>query len=119
MRIINICLDVGYSMYKGVPTTCKGGSDSENFISQQNAVVGLSNPKLEDKIEGCRKLCHDNIECMYFFVKVDYHNWCVLFKSCDEIKTSDDPGIIFTKQVTGKLFLWYLFIIDVIFLFQR
>ncbi len=67
------------------------------------AVSNIPNPGVNDKNEGCRLKCDNNVECMFYFVQTAVDaNWCVLFKSCDELVPNSNPGIVFAKHVTGN-----------------
>ena len=46
--------------------------------------------------EACQMICEADDKCNYFFWSID--NYCATFKTCDWLKTAENPGTIYAKK---------------------
>ena len=67
------------------------------FISKGEAVVGSTNPGLDEKFKGCKAQCSDIEECRFFIVTKE-ENDCQLFRSCTDF-SEDGEGLVYAKLI--------------------
>ena len=97
-------LDFGYKIHLGGTKACDG-----NFFSESYAVEDEQGAGLNDKIEGCKNKCHDNVECMFFVLTGETQNWCLLYKSCDGSQTMENAVVTFSRHTTGINIIFSLY----------